>query len=53
MKRIDALWPALTLALLMSGCATRTPLQQGPVPSTPSRAAEPEAPVLTPRMGSG
>lgn len=52
MKRIDALWPALTLALLMSGCATRTPLQQGPVPSAPSRAGEPEAPVLTPRMAA-
>ncbi|WLI88077.1 M48 family metallopeptidase [Massilia sp. R2A-15] len=52
MKRIDALWPAVTLALLMSGCATRSPLQQGPVPPEPSRAAEPEAPVLTPRMAA-
>ena len=38
MKRIDGLrpaLPALVLALLMSGCATQAPLQQGPVPAAP------------------
>jgi membrane-associated protease RseP (regulator of RpoE activity) len=38
--------------LLMSGCASRAPLQRGPVPTPPARAAEPEAPVLTPRMAA-
>jgi hypothetical protein len=43
--------PALALALLMSGCATRAPLQQGPVPPAPEAPRE-EAPVLTPRMAA-
>jgi hypothetical protein len=53
MKRIHGLrpaLPALALALLMSGCATKAPLQQGPVLPAP-RAPE-EAPVLTPRMAA-
>lgn len=51
MKPIDALrpaLPALMLALLMSGCATKAPMQQGPVPPVPSAPRE-EAPGLTPK----
>jgi hypothetical protein len=54
MKRIHGLrpaLPALALALLMSGCATRAPLQQGPVPPAP-QAPEEAAPALTPRMAA-
>ena len=54
MKRIDGLLPALpalVLALLMSGCATKAPLQQGPVLPAP-QAPEEAAPVLTPRMAA-
>ncbi len=54
MKRIPGLRPALpvlALALLMSGCATQAPLQQGPVPPAPEAPRE-EAPVLTPRMAA-
>lgn len=54
MKRIHGLRPALpvlALALLMSGCATKAPLQQGPVPSAPSAPRE-EVPALTPRMAA-
>ena len=54
MKHIDALrpaLPALMLALLMSGCSTPRPMQQGPVPPAP-QAPVVEAPVLTPRMAA-
>lgn len=54
MKHIDALrpaLPALMLALLMSGCATKAPMQQGPVPPVPQAPRE-EAPALTPRMAA-
>ena len=54
MKRIHGLrpaLPALVLALLMSGCATQAPLQQGPVPPAPPPAEE-AAPVLTTRMAA-
>jgi membrane-associated protease RseP (regulator of RpoE activity) len=54
MKRIHGLrpaLPALALALLMSACATKAPLQQGPVPPAP-RAHEEAAPALTPRMAA-
>jgi hypothetical protein len=54
MKRIDGLrpaLPALVLALLMAGCATKAPIQQGPVPAAPKAPVE-EAPVLTPRMAA-
>jgi hypothetical protein len=54
MKRIPGLRPALPvlmLALLMSGCATRAPLLQGPVPPAPEAPRE-EAPALTPRMAA-
>ncbi len=43
--------PALALALLISGCATRAPLQQGPVLPAP-RAPEEPAPALSPRMAA-
>jgi hypothetical protein len=52
MKRIDGLrpaLPALVLALLMVGCATKAPLQQGPVPPAPQAPEEaPRGP--TPRQ---
>jgi hypothetical protein len=54
MKRIDSLrpaLPALVLALLMSGCATKAPLQQGPV-APAQTAPEEAAPVLTPRLAA-
>jgi hypothetical protein len=59
MKRIHGLLchtispalPALALALLMSGCATKTPMPAGPVQNVPP-AAEEAAPVLTPRMAA-
>jgi len=54
MKRIQALrptLPALLLALLMSGCATRAPLQNGPVAPAPP-PAEVAAPVLSPRIAA-
>ena len=54
MKRIDGLrpaLPALVLALLMVGCSTPRPMQQGPVPAAPQAPVE-EAPVLTPRMAA-
>ena len=63
MKRIDGLrsaarahpvFPALSalmLALLMSGCSTPRPLQQGPVPLAPPAPVE-SLPVLTPRMAT-
>jgi hypothetical protein len=54
MKRIHRLrpaLPALALALLMSGCATRPSRQQGPVVAAPQAPVE-EAPGLTPRMAA-
>ncbi|MDL2354765.1 MAG: M48 family metallopeptidase [Pseudomonadota bacterium] len=55
MKRIDALrpaLPALVLAMLMVGCATKAPMQQGPVPPVAPAVEEPAAPALTPRMAA-
>ena len=61
MKRIDSRRPAaaafpafsafsaLMLALLVSGCTTPRPMQQGPLPAAPQGPVEP-APVLTPPM---
>ena len=54
MKRIHGLrpaLPALALALLMSGCATRAPRPQGPVVVAPQAPVE-EAPALSPRMAA-
>ena len=57
MKRIDGLRPAaaaltaLMLALLMSGCSTPRPMQQGPVLSAPQAPVD-ATPVLTPRMAA-
>lgn len=54
MSRIPRMRPALlglSLALLLSACATKGPVQAPPVAATP-RPAVPEAPVLTPRMAA-
>lgn len=54
MSRIPRMRPALlglSLALLLSACATKGPVQPAPVPAAPQPAA-PEAPALTPRMAA-
>jgi hypothetical protein len=55
MKRIHGLrpaLPALALALLISGCATPPPMQQGPVPQAPPAQPEEGAPRISARMAA-